>query len=101
MYKKPMQRIVLAFLLSSATNRWPLKIRLKPARRVLQKYLAKRIPSAIYFARGVGARFMKIGYARVPTEDRRLTLQLEALKKAGCTRIFRERYREHSATGLS
>src|ERR1017187_9249816 len=41
---------------------------------------------------------MKIGYARVSTEDQRLTLQIEALKKAGCTRVFREKvsgaYRE-------
>lgn len=41
---------------------------------------------------------MKTGYARVSTEDQRLTLQVDAIKKAGCTRIFREKlsgaYRE-------
>jgi DNA invertase Pin-like site-specific DNA recombinase len=34
---------------------------------------------------------MKIGYARVSTEDQKLTIQLETLKKVGCTRIFREK----------
>jgi DNA invertase Pin-like site-specific DNA recombinase len=34
---------------------------------------------------------MKIGYARVSTEDQKLTIQLEELKKAGCTRIYREK----------
>ena len=34
---------------------------------------------------------MKMGYARVSTQDQRLNLQLEALRKAGCKRIFREK----------
>jgi DNA invertase Pin-like site-specific DNA recombinase len=34
---------------------------------------------------------MKLGYARVSTKDQNLDLQLEALQKAGCEMIFREK----------
>ena len=34
---------------------------------------------------------MKIGYARVSTLDQNLDLQMKALKKAGCQKVFREK----------
>lgn len=36
-------------------------------------------------------KIMKIGYARVSTKDQNLDLQIEALQKAGCEKIFEEK----------
>jgi len=33
---------------------------------------------------------MKIGYTSVPTEEQNLNLQLDALKVAGCEKIFKD-----------
>ena len=46
---------------------------------------------------------MLIGYARVSTEDQNLDLQRNALRKAGCKKIFEEKEfgpRRHQTAGI-
>jgi DNA invertase Pin-like site-specific DNA recombinase len=55
-----------------------------------QKWLAKESPFARIFAK-IEMLNMKIGYARVSTLEQNLDLQLRALEKAGCKKVFREK----------
>lgn len=41
--------------------------------------------------RSTGWKFMIIGYARVSTDEQNLSLQIQALERAGCERLFKDK----------
>src|ERR1700719_692057 len=51
----------------------------------LHKYIAKSEAMAIYLCN------MRLGYARVSTDEQDTAVQVSALKSAGCEKIFREK----------